>query len=422
MRYPFSLSNRADNSLVKSVTVVEPKAQWNRTHFSLEHIDDLAFYLQLDKQQIDEIQNDIDHVRERQEAKRLSARFDKLQLDRLDEELFEDRMEDILHKHSPLVRAKRRSSGGGHLRTHRSKSLTNTVGTPITHGLARQTMWELCDLSDLQLQQQLGRDRNMVLWKAFIGQSFICAKQILEPTLERREQLREHVRLMRECAHPNLVTHYGVGSDENTKQFFVFAELIEESLVDIINRHKAMPEGVAAIVVYQVLSALVHIHAQGYTHGALKPTKILVNQNGVVKVSDFQDSPEFREPLPRYTAPEILRGNVYLEVSDSWSVGCLLVYLITGKAPYHNMKSYELMSLLKGKTPFRPPQPPKISADCAAFLKLCWEPASERCDATTLINHRFVRHACEDHQSVLSYLRSKAPIVPPLELSFSRGL
>lgn len=46
-----------------------------------------------------------------------------------------------------------------------------------------------------------------------------------------------------------------------------------------------------------------------------------------------------------YAAPEMLRGDKYDEAADWWSYGCVLFFLMSGKAPYDSTK-YESVSLV----------------------------------------------------------------------------
>ncbi|KAL5991357.1 hypothetical protein ACLOJK_012264 [Asimina triloba] len=86
---------------------------------------------------------------------------------------------------------------------------------------------------------------------------------------------------------------------------------------------------------------LAHIHSQGggkFTHGNIKSSNILLNQDNDGLVSDFGLTPLMSLPAAParslgYRAPETVEARKSIQKSDVYSFGVLLLEMLTGKAP-----------------------------------------------------------------------------------------
>ncbi|RPB18935.1 Pkinase-domain-containing protein [Terfezia boudieri ATCC MYA-4762] len=88
---------------------------------------------------------------------------------------------------------------------------------------------------------------------------------------------------------------------------------------------------------YQILCGVRYMHSAGVIHRDLKPTNILVNNHGEVKICDFGLARGYTWERPMtanvvtlwYRAPEvILNPQTYGKAVDLWSVGCIFAYLL----------------------------------------------------------------------------------------------
>ncbi|XP_003744693.1 microtubule-associated serine/threonine-protein kinase 2 [Galendromus occidentalis] len=115
-----------------------------------------------------------------------------------------------------------------------------------------------------------------------------------------------------------------------------------------------------ALIILQVILAVEHIHMSGFIHRDVKPTNVLVDTAGHVKLVDFncakicrghytkrvlmsyfkRTASEFREKdscgALAYTAPEILKGAPFGRSADWWSVGVLLYKISSTKTPFRS--------------------------------------------------------------------------------------
>lgn len=89
-----------------------------------------------------------------------------------------------------------------------------------------------------------------------------------------------------------------------------------------------------------ILSALKHLHAQGFAHLDIKPANVFITKSGRLKLGDFglliklsndgqkqeRDQDDLQEGDPRYMAPELLRGK-YGTAADIFSLGVSILEL-----------------------------------------------------------------------------------------------
>ncbi len=175
------------------------------------------------------------------------------------------------------------------------------------------------------------------------------AVKTLDPTLAEDEALR--TRFRREAvaaaavAHPNIVATYDTGEDDGVA--YIVMELVEgATLRQAIDLHGPLPPARAADIAAQVADALAAAHGRGLVHRDVKPSNVLVQLDGRVKVTDFgiaKAADQGAEDLTRagnvmgtarYLAPEQLEGHTVDERADVYSLGLVLYEMLTGNAPF----------------------------------------------------------------------------------------
>lgn len=159
-------------------------------------------------------------------------------------------------------------------------------------------------------------------------------------TLESRQAYAEQVEQLKQLRHPGIVRCYG-GGFEPRKAFLAYDLIDGESLNQILERREKLPWETAIDYARQIGEALEYAHRMNWPHGRLQPSKILVTNDGVIKVSDWRrdeistilNSPASIEQL-QMTAPEVLSGELPDEKSDLYSLGCLIYTMLTGQPPF----------------------------------------------------------------------------------------
>ena len=105
-------------------------------------------------------------------------------------------------------------------------------------------------------------------------------------------------------------------------------------------------------VILQIASGLHHIHHLGIVHLDLKPSNILVNDEGQAKIMDFGLAIESRQVFDRkirgtlqYMAPEVLRQDRVDSRADLYALGMTLYETVTGALPGYGRPAIEVMRM-----------------------------------------------------------------------------
>ncbi|MEQ7150217.1 Stk1 family PASTA domain-containing Ser/Thr kinase [Enterococcus gallinarum] len=146
-----------------------------------------------------------------------------------------------------------------------------------------------------------------------------------------------------ELVHPNIVTVYDVG-EEDEMQFLVMEYVKGMDLKRYIQTHYPVPYLQIVDIVQQILSAVALAHQHRIIHRDLKPQNILINEGGVVKITDFGIAIALSETSitqtnsmlgsVHYLSPEQARGSMATNQSDIYAIGIILYEMLTGKVPF----------------------------------------------------------------------------------------
>jgi tetratricopeptide (TPR) repeat protein len=194
-------------------------------------------------------------------------------------------------------------------------------------------------------------DRYLVLYRIGRG-GMATVYAAYDPELDRKIALkilhgrgrRDHERLRREArtlaalTHPNVVAVFDVG--EHGGLLFLAMELVEgQTLRDWLAKSPRTWHELAPVFV-GAAHALAAAHAKGIVHRDVKPENLLLDQAGIVRVSDFGLAAISTGPAldtlagtPAYMAPEQLEGVVGPE-SDQYSFCVTLYEALCGERPY----------------------------------------------------------------------------------------
>ncbi|XP_071985288.1 protein kinase C theta type-like [Engystomops pustulosus] len=99
-----------------------------------------------------------------------------------------------------------------------------------------------------------------------------------------------------------------------------------------------------------MVCGLEYLHDHGVIHRDLKPLNILRDANGHIKIADFGLSAVnvFKGERTRgivgtrgYIAPEVMEGELYNHLVDSFSLGVILFMMSVGDQPYYGQGSMQ---------------------------------------------------------------------------------
>ncbi len=95
--------------------------------------------------------------------------------------------------------------------------------------------------------------------------------------------------------------------------------------------------GIAVYIMRKILLGLTVMHREGFLHGDIKPSNVMIDRNGSIKLVDFGRAGTIGEPInillgsPLYMAPELHRLEPAIVQSDLFSAGLVGLEMIRGR-------------------------------------------------------------------------------------------
>ncbi len=169
--------------------------------------------------------------------------------------------------------------------------------------------------------------------------------------------LRE-VQIMRRISHPNVVRTFDVGSDRDIV-YFTMEYIGGQSLDKFIGEQYFSYEEIQDLI-EQICEALNAIHTNNIVHRDLKPENIIINDEKLVKITDFGVArPEVSKLTQQhevvgsagYMAPEVWLGKRPKPSVDLYSLGVVIYELVSGQLPFDAESPGVLMRLHLDRQP-----------------------------------------------------------------------
>src|SRR5688572_2906745 len=184
---------------------------------------------------------------------------------------------------------------------------------------------------------RIGRGGMGDVWHAddLVLETPVALKLINSTNPQARARLLNEVRLARQITHPAVCRVFDVG--EAGGGVFYSMELVRgEDLASLLRRVGRLSSEKVTDIARQLCSGLAAAHAQGVLHRDLKPANILVDDEGMVRITDFgiaipraEANRHLRTGTPRYMAPEQrVQGVPLSEQTDVYGLGLVLYELL----------------------------------------------------------------------------------------------
>ena len=194
----------------------------------------------------------------------------------------------------------------------------------------------------------------------------------------------EKIKSLKKFESPYIVQFYQSYTINNT--IWIITEFCEcGSALDIMKiTNKCYKETEIASIIVMVLKGLQYLHLQKKYHGGIKPSNILINNEGVVKLSDYNISNQLLNLSNLKTPPELTSKNNYNIKCDIWYLGLTCIELAEGNINYNiNNKEKKNKNELKNNNLW--------SLEFIDFIHKCLnENPNNRPSAATLLSHPFI--------------------------------
>ncbi|XP_021960285.1 dual specificity mitogen-activated protein kinase kinase dSOR1 isoform X3 [Folsomia candida] len=278
----------------------------------------------------------------------------------------------------------------------------------------KQKVGELCE-DDFEKIGELGAGNGGVVTKVLHKLSgLIMARKMihLEVKPAVKKQIIRELKILHECNSPFIVGFYGAFYSDG--EISICMEYMDGGSLDlVIKRYGRIPESILGRITSAVLRGLAYLRDKhNIIHRDVKPSNILVNSRGEIKICDFGVSGQLIDSMANsfvgtrsYMSPERLQGTHYSIASDIWSLGLSLVEMAVGGYPIPPaghcsetrnaapgaMAIFELLNYIVNEPPPKLP-PNQFSPEFEDVVNRCLQKdPNARADLNTLMNDRWVR-------------------------------
>ncbi len=212
-------------------------------------------------------------------------------------------------------------------------------------------------LGKYEILEELGRGGFGIVYKAkdcvldrYVALKVLHSQLSVNPEFITR--FAREAKLAARLDHPNIVPVHDFDQREGYT-FIAMGYMAGGSLKDYLTKHGAFNPSRAKTMVEQIASGLAYAHEQNIIHRDLKPGNILIDANGMARISDFGFAKALHADslsmsigggmlgTPAYMAPEVWGGETVTPASDIYSLGCIAHEMLTGE------------QLFKGETPIQ---------------------------------------------------------------------
>lgn len=163
--------------------------------------------------------------------------------------------------------------------------------------------------------------------------------------------------LTQRLRHDNVLRLHTFEVDTECQRAFITMEFMRGLTLDklLCESHLGIPWKELRTLTLPLLDALAHAHARGVLHGDIKPSNVMVSEEGV-RLFDFGlgqaqegvlhglpqlSRDRFKAWTPGYAAPELLDGQPLSASADVYGVACVIYELAGGKHPFRRLPSSE---------------------------------------------------------------------------------
>jgi serine/threonine-protein kinase len=230
------------------------------------------------------------------------------------------------------------------------------MGDGVTTGAAAP------QISGYRLLAKVGEGGMSTVWKAWdeANNRHVAIKILNQEYSSNGPEIRSfraEERLMEEIRHPGIVEAYNF--DNDGRHWFMAMEFVDGyTFADLLRRKQHVRQDDCLCICESIAAALDTVwNDHGIIHCDIKPENIMINSQGVVKLTDLgisqrfefsedgvKEIPEHVTGTPAYISPEQIYGDVELDCrTDIYSLGATLYHLSTGRVLFPNLDNDDTM-------------------------------------------------------------------------------
>ncbi|BGP11419.1 MAP kinase kinase (MEK) [Rhodotorula toruloides] len=197
---------------------------------------------------------------------------------------------------------------------------------------------------DLEVLDELGSGNGGTVSRVLhVPTKAVMAKKVVHIATSdsTRKQILRELQIMHDCSSPFIVSFYGAYLQD--PHICMCMEYMDKGSLDSIYRRIGpIPEPVIGKIALAVVSGLTYLYeVHKIMHRDVKPSNILLNSAGQIKICDFGVSGELINSVAdtfvgtsTYMSPERISGEPYTVKSDVWSLGITLIEIAIGRFPF----------------------------------------------------------------------------------------
>ncbi|XP_073011436.1 serine/threonine-protein kinase RUNKEL [Typha latifolia] len=276
-------------------------------------------------------------------------------------------------------------------------------------------------MNNFHVYEAIGRGKHSTVYKGRMKKTieYYAIKSVEK---SQRSKVLHEVKMLHSLDHENVLKFYN-WYETSAHLWLILEYCVGGDLMSLLRQDNRFPENSIHDMACDVVKALQFLHSKGIIYCDLKPSNILLNEYGCMKLCDFGLArrlndiekssvaalPPSMRGTPCYMAPELFQdGGVHSYASDFWALGCVLYECYAGRPPFTGKELTQLVkSIISEPTPPLPDNPSRSFENLINCL-LMKDPA-ERLKWPELCDH--------------SFWRTKLPVVPlPSQPAFSNML
>lgn len=211
-------------------------------------------------------------------------------------------------------------------------------------------------MNNYHIYESIGKGVHSVVYK---GRKKKHIEYYAIKSIQKTQKIEVHqeVKIIHDLKHPNILRFYNWYETGN-HLWLILEYCVGGDLNSLIKQDMKLPEASVHDFGRDLLSALQHLHSNSIIHCDLKPSNVLLDENGTIKLGGFglarkladinltplHDLPPTSRGTPCYMAPELFQdGSTHSTASDLWALGCVLYECFVGRPPFMNPSFNELV-------------------------------------------------------------------------------